>query len=296
MKIVASVHACVYARLCGRARGGGLRRVQKRGWREAARCRHHRHRRRRERRTNAGERRQRACGTEKGVVVEKADRSCREGWRRASSNCVGNEERQRRRRQQRRHPLHVCARTSVYTRFHPRVLHTLHSLFRLSLPSIRPPPPRVSPFDRLGPSRALSLSLSPASSSIFLRTLPFISCSSLPFAREILSVFRASIPPTMVLHPASSGSLSPFSLSLFPLPRFTGLSRTLSLRCRLPIFRARETGRYSPLCARSFTMLPRLEPRHRRGRLRGVHSPLEPLHGFVACFAICNACARAATN
>lgn len=160
MKIVASVHACVYARLCGRARGGGLRRVQKRGWREAARCRHHRHRRRRERRTNAGERRQRACGTEKGVVVEKADRSCREGWRRASSNCVGNEERQRRRRQQRRHPLHVCARTSVYTRFHPRVLHTLHSLFRLSLPSIRPPPPRVSPFDRLGPSRALSLSLS----------------------------------------------------------------------------------------------------------------------------------------
>lgn len=51
----------------------------------------------------------------------------------------------------------MCARTSVYTRFHPRVLHTLHSLFRLSLPSIRPPPLRVSPFDRLGPSRALSL-------------------------------------------------------------------------------------------------------------------------------------------
>ena len=111
-------------------------------------------------------------------------------------------------------------------------------------------------------------------------------------AREILSVFRPSIYRDH--GPISSGSLSLFSLSS-PSSRFTGLSRTLSLRCcRLPIFRARETGRYSPLCARSFTMLPRLEPRHRRGRLRGVHSPLEPLHGFVACFAICNACARAA--
>ncbi|KZC09806.1 hypothetical protein WN55_00452 [Dufourea novaeangliae] len=57
--------------------------------------------------TSVQERGQRERGEEGdgGVVVEKADRSCREGWRRASGNCVGNEERQR--RQQRRHPLRV---------------------------------------------------------------------------------------------------------------------------------------------------------------------------------------------
>lgn len=49
------------------------------------------------------------------MVVDKADRSCREGWWRASSNRVGNEERQRRRRQQRRHPLylHTHAHTCI---------------------------------------------------------------------------------------------------------------------------------------------------------------------------------------
>lgn len=54
-------------------------------------------------------------GEKERIVVDKADRSCREGWSwRASSNRVCNEERQRRRRQQRRHPLY-SHRGRVYT-------------------------------------------------------------------------------------------------------------------------------------------------------------------------------------
>lgn len=186
----------------------------------------------------------------------------------------------------------MCARTSVHTRFRPRMLRSAFSFS--SLPSPRSFLPPFSLLPRAPPSIDLAhREPSPPilyTSSIFLRTLPFISCSSLPLAKS--SLFFDHLYTASIRQPPPEACL--FSLSS-PSSRFTGLSRTLSLRCcRLPIFRARETGRYSPLCARSFTMLPRLEPRHRRGRLRGVHSPLEPLHGFVACFAICNACARAA--
>lgn len=61
-----------------------------------------------------------SAGREEGesVVVDKADRSCREGWWRASSNRVGNEERQQRRRQQRRHPLY--SHEHVHTHMHSR--------------------------------------------------------------------------------------------------------------------------------------------------------------------------------
>ena len=169
----------------------------------------------------------------------------------------------------------------------------LHSLFRLSLL-----PVRSSPLSLFSPGLPLR-STWPIESPLLLYSIlaPYF------FVRYHLSrarLFRSRNPlcfsTIYIPRPRSNLLRKPVSfLSLPPSSRFTGLSRTLSLRCcRLPIFRARETGRYSPLCARSFTMLPRLEPRHRRGRLRGVHSPLEPLHGFVACFAICNACARAA--
>lgn len=90
-----------------------------------------------------------AAKRERQVVVEKADRSCRGGWRRASSNCVGNEERQRRRRQQRRHPQRVC--THSRARVHPRVFSRCSLLSRSSIRSIQ----QTWPIERI--SRDLSL-------------------------------------------------------------------------------------------------------------------------------------------
>lgn len=107
----------------------------------------------------------------------------------------------------------MCARTSVHTRFRPRVLRSAFSFS--SLPSPRSFLPPFSLLPRAPPSIDLAhREPSPPilyTSSIFLRTLPFISCSS---AREILSVFRPSIYRDH--GPTSSGSLSLFSL--FPPP------------------------------------------------------------------------------
>ena len=97
----------------------------------------------------------------------------------------------------------------------------------------------------------------------------------------------------------------PLSLSL-SLSFFLSVSFSRSLvsspcslhRRGIPISGARETGRYS-LCVLVYNVAgsgaSSAPPRPAPGAYAaGAHSPLEPLRGFVACFAICNGCARAA--
>lgn len=176
-----------------------------------------------------------AAKRERRVVVEKADRSCREGWRRASSNCVGNEERQRRRQQQRRHPLRV------HTFAHACVRVLVFSFSSLSaLPCIEHLP------------RGLAM---------FLRTLPFISFRLRDAARpQNLSSSAFSYWPS---------TPRPFARS-FPFPSEASL---FSL-CPTPshyIYRARETGGYSARvqCCRVW----HTAPLRAQGRTRLVRSP-----------------------
>lgn len=140
----------------------------------------------------------------------------------------------------------MCARTSVHTRFRPRVLRSAFSFS--SLPSPRSFLPPFSLLPRAPPSIDLAhREPSPPilyTSSIFLRTLPFISCSS---AREILSVFRPSIYRDH--GPTSSGSLSLFSL--FPLlPFYRSLPHALATLLSSPyLSRARDRPILSSLRA-----------------------------------------------
>lgn len=110
----------------------------------------------------------------------------------------------------------MCARTSVHTRFRPRVLRSAFSFS--SLPSPRSFLPPFSLLPRAPPSIDLAhREPSPPilyTSSIFLRTLPFISCSSLPLAKS--SLFFDHLYTATTVQPPPEACL--FSLSLPPPP------------------------------------------------------------------------------
>lgn len=124
--------------------------------------------------------------------------------------------------------------------------------------------------------------------SFLVSSLPFRSRNLLNYLLFALNVY-AQVVAKFWFGVVFSGSLSLspslvyWSLYTLSMPSSPYLSRArdrpiLSLCARLQ-------------CCRVWCAAP---PRPTQGRTQPARSPLEPLHGFVACFAICNACARAA--
>lgn len=142
------------------------------------------------------------------VVVDKADRSCREGWWRASSNRVGNEERQQRRRQQRRHPLY--SHEHVHTHMHSR---THASTYRHTSERASERASSLTPF--LHPSLL--------SSYLFLGLFILLTLrSDHPLLAVSLTIFLCTF--TLFSPPCRLSPFLPF-LSSFSLPLLTHLRR-----------------------------------------------------------------------
>lgn len=142
----------------------------------------------------------------------------------------------------------MCARTSVHTRFRPRVLRSAFSFS--SLPSPRSFLPPFSLLPRAPPSIDLAhREPSPPilyTSSIFLRTLPFISCSSLPLAKS--SLFFDHLYTATTVQPPPEACL--FSLSSPLLPFYRSLPHALATLLSSPyLSRARDRPILSSLRA-----------------------------------------------